>query len=242
MKFETIYGIHSVKNLLQMQPERVVELHILKKNKNLDEILSMAEELGVNINYDNKKKYEVNTQGVIAYCKPAKKVTEQDLYKKLENIEKPLLLILDSIQDPHNLGACLRTADAAGVHAVIIPKNNAADITPVVKKVASGAAESIPVVAVSNLKRVIGKLKELGIWVVGLAGEGENSVYDVDFNMPRAIVMGNEGDGIKKTIKEECDELAFLPMKGIVSSLNVSVATGVVLYEALRQINSGKSP
>ena len=150
----------------------------------------------------------------------------------------PFLLVLDGVQDPHNLGACLRSANGAGVHAVIVPKDNACGLTPTVRKVAAGAAEATPLLAVTNLARALRELKDAGIWLVGLAGEADQDVYDVDMKGPLAIVMGAEGEGLRRLTRKECDFLARLPMAGSVESLNVSVATGVTLWEAVRQRRS----
>jgi 23S rRNA (guanosine2251-2'-O)-methyltransferase len=154
----------------------------------------------------------------------------------LERIEgPPFLLLLDEVQDPHNLGACLRTADAAGVHALIAPKDNAVGLTPVVCKVASGAAETLPYIQVTNLARTMGHLKEQGIWLTGTSGDADTELYSADLTGPLGLVMGSEGTGLRRLTREHCDRLVRLPMCGTVESLNVSVAAGVCLYEALRQ-------
>ena len=147
----------------------------------------------------------------------------------------PLLLVLDGVTDPHNLGACLRSADAAGALAVIVPKDKSATLTPTVRKVACGAAEVIPLVAVTNLARTLEKLKQRGLWVVGTAGEAEQSLYQQDMTGPTILIMGAEGSGMRRLTRDLCDYLVHLPMTGSVSSLNVSVATGVCLFEAQRQ-------
>ena len=149
--------------------------------------------------------------------------------------QPPLLLVLDGVTDPHNLGACLRSADAAGVAAVVAPRDRAAGLTPVVRKVAAGAAESVPFVAVVNLARTLRELKERGVWLVGTDDEAERTLYDVDMTGPTAIVMGSEGEGLRRLTREACDELVRIPMGGAVESLNVSVAAGVALFEAVRQ-------
>ena len=149
-----------------------------------------------------------------------------------------MVLVLDGVQDPHNLGACLRTADAVGVHAVVTPKDRACGVTPVVRKVASGAAESVPVFQVTNLARVLRELKERGLWLVGMAGEGAADLFEVDLTGPLALVLGAEEKGLRRLTRETCDVLARLSMHGAVSSLNVSVAAGVCLYEARRQRTS----
>ena len=165
---------------------------------------------------------------------------EPDLDALLDDlVGPPFLLILDEIQDPHNLGACLRTADAAGIQAVIAPRDNAVGLTPTVAKVASGAAETVPYVQVTNLARTLDSLKARGIWLVGLAGEAEADLYGIDLQGPIALVLGGEGRGLRRLTRERCDYLARLPMLGTVESLNVSVATGICLYEALRQRRKG---
>jgi 23S rRNA (guanosine2251-2'-O)-methyltransferase len=154
----------------------------------------------------------------------------------LETLETaPFLLVLDGVQDPHNLGACLRTAEAAGIHAVIVPENNSASLTPVARKVASGAAEVLPVFRVTNLARTLSQLKERGIWLIGAAMEGKQTVFEADLKGPLAIVMGAEGTGLRRLTSETCDSLVKIPMHGTVASLNVSVATGIFLFEAVRQ-------
>ena len=161
--------------------------------------------------------------------------SEDDLYALLEKVKTPLLLVLDQVQDPHNLGACLRTADAAGVHAVIAPKNRAVSLTDTVRRIAAGAAEHVPFVQVTNLARTLGLLQEDGIRIVGTADEAKGTLYDADLTGPLAIAMGFEGSGLRRLTQKQCDELVRIPMFGAVECLNVSVATGVCLFEALRQ-------
>jgi len=176
---------------------------------------------------------------VVAEYYKAKDYSENDLYDLLDELDneriQPFLLVLDGVTDPHNLGACLRTADAAGVHAVIAPKDNAASINPTVRKVASGAAEAVPFIAVTNLARTLDSLKERGIWLTGTSDKAQQTLYQADLKGAMALVMGAEGTGIRRLTEERCDFLVSIPMCGQVSSLNVSVATGVCLYEALRQ-------
>jgi 23S rRNA (guanosine2251-2'-O)-methyltransferase len=162
-------------------------------------------------------------------------LTEQDLPSALSKIEDPLLLVLDGVTDPHNLGACLRTADAAGVHMVIIPRDRAAAVDGVVRKVAAGAAEFMPVASVTNLVRTFAVLKEHGIWVVGTDAEAEETLYRADLKRPLALVLGAEGGGMRRLTRERCDFLVRIPMAGHLESLNVSVAAGVALFEARRQ-------
>jgi 23S rRNA (guanosine2251-2'-O)-methyltransferase len=160
---------------------------------------------------------------------------EGDLPELLEGKTDALVLILDCIQDPHNLGACLRTADAAGVTCVIMPKDKSAPITETVLRVSCGGAENVPIVRVTNLARAMEKLKELGVWLVGTADEATQSIYDMDLKGPSGIVMGAEGEGMRRLTGEHCDFLVRIPMAGRVECLNVSVATGVCLFEAVRQ-------
>lgn len=162
--------------------------------------------------------------------------SENDLYNIVDNLNvPPFLLILDGIQDPHNLGACLRTADCAGVHAVISPKDRAVSITDTVKEIASGAAESVPFVQVTNLARTMEKLKKFGIWIVGTSDRADRSIYEIDLKGPLAIVVGSEGKGIRRLTADNCDFVTYIPMKGRIECLNVSVAAGVCLFEAVRQ-------
>ena len=161
---------------------------------------------------------------------------EHDLAELLDNLTvPPFLLILDGITDPHNLGACLRTADAAGAHAVITPKDKSATLNATASKVACGAAETVPLIQVTNLARTLTQLKERGVWLLGTAGESATSIYQADLTGPLALVMGAEGKGMRRLTREHCDGLLHIPMAGSVSSLNVSVATGVCLFEAVRQ-------
>ena len=178
-------------------------------------------------------------QGGIAKCSPLKEVTETDLLKLVDDLidngTAPLLLILDGVQDPHNLGACLRTAEAAGAHAVIAPKDRASGLTATAMKVSSGSAERLPFVQVTNLARVLRELQQTGVWLVGTSGDSESTLYDVDLKGPMAIVLGAEGRGIRRLTREHCDQVVHIPMQGSAESLNVSVAAGVCLFEVARQ-------
>jgi 23S rRNA (guanosine2251-2'-O)-methyltransferase len=169
------------------------------------------------------------------YAKAPKIGNEEDLYQLVRDQKTPLILILDGITDPHNLGACIRTADAAGVHAVVVPKDRAATLTDTVRHIACGAAESVPFMQVTNLARTMEKLQALGVWLVGLAEEGGQLLYEIDLKGPIGIVMGAEGPGMRRLTGEKCDFLARIPMAGKVECLNVSVATGVCLFECVRQ-------
>ncbi len=177
-------------------------------------------------------------QGVVARVDSLAQVKSLDeLLEQLEEAgaDQPLLLVLDGVTDPHNLGACLRVADGAGAHAVIAPKDHAAGINATVAKVASGAAETVPYFMVTNLARTLGELKERNIWCIGTSDDAEKTIYDVDLKGPVALVLGAEGEGMRQLTRKTCDELVRIPMRGAVESLNVSVASGVCLYEALRQ-------
>ena len=245
---ETAYGIHAVDVILRRSPERIISLSIQsdRNDKRIQGLLSLAQNQGVAIDRVTKSNLDEMVserhQGVVAIIKPRKAdggVTERDLSSYLKGIDCPLVLVLDGVTDPHNLGACLRSADAAGVAAVIVPKDNSAELNAVARKVASGAADVIPLVRVTNLARTLRSLKELGIWIVGTTGEADTMVYDQDFSIPTALVMGAEGPGMRRLTTEACDFLVKLPMVGDVSSLNVSVATGICLFEAVRQRRSG---
>jgi 23S rRNA (guanosine2251-2'-O)-methyltransferase len=184
----------------------------------------------------DKLTQNANHQGAVAFFEKSKQYTEKDLDSILDHLSEPaFLLILDGIQDPHNLGACLRSADAAGVHAVLAPKDKSVGLTPAVCKVASGAAESIPFIQVTNLARTLRELKEKNVWIYGAAAEASQTLYQADLKGSIAIVLGAEGSGLRRLTREHCDVLLNVPMAGSVSSLNVSVATGIFLFEAVRQ-------
>lgn len=242
MSNEFIYGIHAVKAVLAREPERFIEAFVLKgrQDDRLMPILNELQQIGVSIQQMTRKTLDdkargANHQGVMARVKPAKQLNENDLDDILAQHEAPLLLVLDGVTDPHNLGACLRNADAAGVAAVIVPKDKSANINATVSKVACGAAETVPLVRVTNLARTMRSLQEKGIWFVGTAGEATHDIYQAKLTGPLAIVMGAEGDGMRRLTRETCDDLIKIPMAGSVSSLNVSVASGVCLFEAVRQ-------
>lgn len=242
MSNEFIYGIHAVKAVLEREPERFIEAFVLKgrQDDRLMPILNDLQVCGVSIQQMTRKTLDdkargANHQGIMARVKPAKQLNENDLDDILAKHESPLLLVLDGVTDPHNLGACLRNADAAGVAAVIVPKDKSANITATVSKVACGAAETVPLVRVTNLARTMRALQEQGIWFVGTAGEATHDIYQAKLTGPLAIVMGAEGDGMRRLTRETCDDLIKIPMAGSVSSLNVSVASGVCLFEAVRQ-------
>ena len=243
-KQEAVYGIHSIGSIINNEPERILELFVLKgrDDERMSNVINQSRRHRISIQFcnrntlDNKSQGEQH-QGIVAIVKPARVLTESDLDSIIANSSSPFLLILDGVTDPHNLGACLRTADAAGVDAVIVPKDKSASLTPTVRKVACGAAETMPLIQVTNLARTLTEIQQAGVWVVGTAGEAEGSVYASDLAGPVALVMGAEGKGLRRLTREKCDQLVKLPMAGAVSSLNVSVATGICLYEIVRQRN-----
>jgi 23S rRNA (guanosine2251-2'-O)-methyltransferase len=242
MSNEFIYGIHAIKAVLEKDPVRFVEAYVLKgrQDDRLMPLLNELNQIGVSIQQMNRKTLDdkasgANHQGIIAKVKPAKQLNENDLDDVLAQHEQPLLLILDGVTDPHNLGACLRNADAAGVAAVIVPKDRSAPMTATVSKVACGAAETVPLIRVTNLARTMRALQEKGIWIVGTAGEATHDIYQAKLSGSLAGVMGAEGDGMRRLTRETCDDLIKIPMAGAVSSLNVSVASGICLFEAVRQ-------
>lgn len=243
MSEQFVYGIHAVSALLD-NPHRTIKTLFLSQDrvdKRLQELLDKAAQKNVRIEKLSMQKMnqrfaEFTHQGIVASALALPEYSEPDLLVLLESSKKPsLILILDGVTDPHNLGACLRSADAAGVDFVVIPKDKSASITPVVSKVACGAAESIPVVRVTNLARAMDILKQAGVWIYGAAGEATESLYQIDCTGTIAIAMGAEGEGLRRLTRDHCDGLFSLPMLGTVESLNVSVATGISLYEVVRQ-------
>lgn len=239
---EIIYGIHAVKALLERDPQRFLEVFTLKgrDDRRLQPLIAELEQTGIRVQVANRQWLDEKVegavhQGIVARVKPGRQYQENDLPDLLESVAAPFLLILDGVTDPHNLGACLRSADAAGVHAVIVPRDRAAQLNATAKKVASGAAETVPLIRVTNLARTMRFLQEQNIWIVGTAGEADHSLYQSKMTGPMALVMGAEGDGMRRLTREHCDELISIPMAGSVSSLNVSVATGICLFEAVRQ-------
>jgi 23S rRNA (guanosine2251-2'-O)-methyltransferase len=246
MKDNLIYGIHVVRHFLQTKPQEVLELSLSesREDKRIHEILVLAKQFGIALTRLDRKKLDqqfpdVAHQGVVAKIRLQPLFTENDLADLIEaqkNAKKiPLFLVLDSVQDPHNLGACLRTSDACGVTAVMMPKDRSAPLSAVVRKVACGGAETVPIVQVTNLVRSLEQLKELGLWIIGTSGAASQSLYQTDLKGPVALVLGAEGTGLRRLTEEHCDLLMHIPMHGVVESLNVSVATAVCLYEAVRQ-------
>lgn len=244
-----IFGLHAVEASLKQDAESVEQLWCDKqrRDKRLQSVLQLAAKRGVNPQPLSRAELDKlapggKHQGIVAQVaqgSAASARNETFLEQLLTDLDvPPFLLILDGVTDPHNLGACLRSADAAGVHAVVAPRDRACGLTPVVRKVASGAAETIPFVQVTNLSRTIKSLRDAGVWVIGTAlEEGAVSLYERDLKGPLALVLGAEGKGMRRLTRENCDDLVYVPMAGTVQSLNVSVATGVCLFEALRQRN-----
>ncbi|NIG62098.1 MAG: 23S rRNA (guanosine(2251)-2'-O)-methyltransferase RlmB [Serratia symbiotica] len=240
-----IYGIHAIKALLERNPQRFLEVFILKGfgNRRLQLLITDLEATGLAIQVASRQWLDEKVdgavhQGIIARVREGLKPQENDLPALLESFDTPFLLVLDGVNDPHNLGACLRSADAAGVHAVIMPRDRSAQLNATAKKVACGAAENVPLIRVTNLVRTLSLLQEMNVWIVGTAGEADHTLYQSKMTGPMALVMGAEGEGMRRLTREHCDELINIPMAGIVSSLNVSVATGICLFEAVRQHNS----
>lgn len=240
---EWVFGIHAVTALLRHTPEAVIELCFQqgRDDVRLQALHETASSLGLPLTLCSRQELDRRVdgvhQGVAALCKPVRREKNEaflsDLLGRLNH--PPLLLVLDGVTDPHNLGACLRSAEAAGVDAVIVPRDKSAQLNATVRKVACGAAEVLPFITVTNLVRTMEALKQQGIWLMGLAGEAQQSLYEADLSGSLALVMGSEGKGLRRLTRERCDSLLAIPMAGEVSSLNVSVSTGVCLFEAVRQ-------
>ena len=238
---KVLFGFHAVSVRMKVAPDSIVEVYFeaSRRDARMRQFIDRAKQAEVRlIEADGLRLAKLagshGHQGVVAIVQPmAQAHSLDDLLDSLSG--PPLLLVLDGVTDPHNLGACLRVADGAGAHAVIAPKDHAAGLNATVSKVASGAAETVPYFMVTNLARTLGELKERNIWVIGTAGEAEKSIYQVDLKGPTALVLGAEGPGMRQLTRKTCDELVHIPMRGAVDSLNVSVASGVCLYEALRQ-------
>jgi 23S rRNA (guanosine2251-2'-O)-methyltransferase len=239
---ETIYGVHPVRVLLERHAERVLTVRLADRRDDprVRELEALAKKHGrpvqrIDAHALQQAVGDVAHQGVVAEIAPLPPWTEDDLIEALQAAKNPLLLALDGVQDPHNLGACLRTADACGALAVVVPKDRAAQVTGTVRKVAAGAAETTPVVAVTNLVRTLKLLKEAGLWVVGADAEGATLAHEADLKGGIVLVLGAEGSGLRQLTRQTCDWMVRLPQLGAVESLNVSVAAGMLLYEAVRQ-------
>ena len=243
MSGSIVYGLHAVRAVLNRRPKDVIRLSIAagRDDARIRELRELAASRGVKATGAMTESLDQETgaaahQGVVAEVRPSVPLDENSLLDLLTTAPGPaLVLVLDGVSDPHNLGACLRTADAAGATAVVAPRDRAAGLTPVVRKVAAGAAETVPFAQVTNLARALRDMKGAGLWIAGTAGDGEQELFQADLAGPLAVVMGSEGKGLRRLTRECCDFSLRLPMRGTVASLNVSVAAGVVLYEALRQ-------
>jgi 23S rRNA (guanosine2251-2'-O)-methyltransferase len=239
---EFVFGWHAFEAVLKREPERLQQVWIQtgRQDKRVKSVTDALDGLGVRWKVVHRRELDERVsgvhQGIVAAVSESREWTEDDLLAQLAGSDKPpFLLVLDGVTDPHNLGACMRTADAVGVQAVIVPKDKSASLTPVARKVACGAAETVPFVRVTNLARFLRILKDQGVWLIGTAGEADATLFQADFKGPVALVMGAEGKGMRRLTREHCDQLINIPMLGHVDSLNVSVATGVCLYQALRQ-------
>jgi 23S rRNA (guanosine2251-2'-O)-methyltransferase len=243
MSEDLLIGIHAVEAGLNYDAGNIVELYVETgvHNPRVKELSERARDLGIKPHARDRAALDRMTggarhQGVVARYNAPAPLPESELPRVAEEAgAAALFLVLDGVTDPHNLGACLRSAEAAGVTAVIVPKDRAVGITPTVRRASAGAADRVPLVAATNLARTLKTLKDAGVWLVGFVGDVETSVYAIDFKGPMALVLGSEGEGMRRLTREACDFLARIPMRGGVESLNVSVATGIALFEALRQ-------
>lgn len=238
-----VVGIHAVGHLLKQRSAEVRRLLVQsgRQDQRMEALLALAASQGIQVESVSRRVLDEQAggthQGVAVLCARSQPARDEHFLRGLlESLDHdPLLLVLDEVTDPHNLGACLRTADAAGVDAVIVPRDRSAPCNATVRKVASGAAESVNLVVVTNLSRTLQELKERGVWLCGAAAEADTPLYEQDLRGPLALVMGSEGSGMRRLTREHCDYLVCIPMAGAISSLNVSVATGVCLFEAVRQ-------
>lgn len=235
-----IYGIHAIEKFIQQSAAQAIELVAAeRRNPRLLSLIGQTRKVGIAVRFVERDELgrlagSDKHQGCVLRIRVVEgqqKSLEQCIF---ELNKDSLFLVLDGVQDPHNLGACLRTADATGVDAVIIPKDRSAKLNATVRKVAAGGAESVALVEVTNLARSLRMLKDAGVWIYGTSGDAESSLYDFDYHGPTVLVMGSEGEGLRRLTAEVCDHLIKLPMHGAVESLNVSVASGVCLYEILR--------
>ena len=236
-----VAGFHAVTARLRHAPESIEALYVdgARRDGRMQQLLDRAQSAGVRVSISDGERLQrlaagSTHQGVVALCR------EVELARSLDDVlervdERTLLLLLDGVTDPRNLGACMRTAEAAGAQALIVPRDRSASLTPVVAAAAAGAAETLPLIAVTNLARAMDEIRRAGAWIVGAAGEAERTVYETDLTGPLAWVLGAEGQGMRRLTREKCDWLARIPLQGRTESLNVSVATGVCLFETVRQ-------
>ena len=241
MTDQQLYGFHAVLTALRSERVSLLWVQSGRDDQRTREALELAHAQKLTVKRVSRGDLDLMVpgarhQGIVAQASQPEVMSGTDLSSILARAGKnALLLVLDGVQDPHNLGACLRSADAAGVHAVITPKDRAAGLTPVVRKVASGAAESVPLITVTNLARTLRELRDAGVWIIGTRGDAEQTLFDIDLRGPSALVLGGEGSGMRRLTNELCDVSVKIPMAGAVESLNVSVAAGVCLFEAVRQ-------
>ncbi len=242
-KSNIAYGFHAVESIVKRRPDQITEVVVDRRRTDhrIKNLLSLLEDQKVTFRFASRDEWDVtsdgvNHQGVVAVLMSVAPVKRGKLENLLSTLTRNgLILVLDHIQDPHNLGACLRTAECAGVDAVILPRDSASPVNDTVRKVASGAAESVNIIHVANLAQTLKKLQQHAYWIIGAADQGNTTLYDCDFTGNIAVVMGAEGKGLRRLTMEHCDYLARIPVQGAVSSLNVSVATGIFLFEAIRQ-------
>jgi 23S rRNA (guanosine2251-2'-O)-methyltransferase len=237
-----VFGVHAVRSLLLRSQGRVRRVFVdsRREDARIRELLQLAQQAGIKPERVDAKSLDsrvgnVVHQGVVAEVDPLPPWHEDELVAALTGQKDPLVLVLDGVQDPHNLGACLRTADACGALAVVVPKDRAASLNSTVRKVAAGAADTTPIATVTNMARSLKLLKEAGLWIVGADMAGDKLAWEADLRGPLALVLGSEGDGLRELTRKTCDFLVRLPQAGSVESLNVSVACGMLLYEATRQ-------
>lgn len=239
---DIIYGLHVLQTVAERAPQRLMQVFVLqgRDDKRLIQLLNILHQQGIAVHTASRQWLDEQAaggshQGVLAQVKAAPVYQENDLAGIIHSTAMPLLLVLDGVTDPHNLGACLRNADAAGAHALIVPKDRSAALNATAKKVACGAAETVPLIRVTNLARTLRYLQQQRLWIVGTADQASQPLWQSDLNGALALVMGAEGEGMRRLTREHCDQLISIPMAGAVSSLNVSVASGICLFEALRQ-------
>ncbi len=243
MNVSKIYGIHSVQAALDYSADKIYKVWFdnQRRDKKQLALLAQIQKLGCVVEKSDRKRLDKmtdgkNHQGIVIEVEIPSVHSENELKHKVQTMtDVPMFLVLDQVQDPHNLGACLRTADAAGVHGIIVSKDNSSGITATVCKVASGAAETVPVYQVTNLARILRWLKEQNIWIMGTSGNTDESIFSADLTIPLALVMGAEGTGRRWLTEQQCDFLVKIPMVGQVESLNVSVAAGIIIYEVFKQ-------
>jgi 23S rRNA (guanosine2251-2'-O)-methyltransferase len=243
-----LVGFHAVTARLRHAPESIEALYVDvgRRDGRMQQLLARAESVGIRVTASDAGRLQRLAggsmhQGVVALC------GEQSVARSLDDVlgsvrADTLLLLLDGVTDPRNLGACMRTAEAAGAQALIVPRDRSASLTPVVAAAAAGAAETLPLIAVTNLARAMGEIRDAGVWIVGAAGQAERTVYEIDLTGPVAWALGAEGAGLRRLTRERCDWLARIPLVGATESLNVSVATGVCLFETLRQRTARAEP